>query len=191
MFFLLIETNKALRKHIVMINSYMKYIKKSNSGFSFMELMIVIAIIGITSGIGIATYPRDDYKVKKVVRGISADIQRTKMLAIRSGQNHRMVFNPAGGYTIVNAVTLAVDKTVNFTGQNSGVVWDTAVPSTIPGGAAPGDGISYGANILTFNPRGLGNQGYVYLNLNNNRYGIGTFASGIIILRRHDGAVWQ
>jgi prepilin-type N-terminal cleavage/methylation domain-containing protein len=179
----------------------LKQKKEKNLGFSLIELMVTIAIISVLSGIAISVYPRDEYKLKKVLRGISTDIQRTKMAAIRENKSHAILFNAAGGYTIysdpgadnsfANFADNTTEKTFDFVDYNSGINWDTAVPQAVPGGAGPADGISYANNLLTLNARGFCNQGYVYFNYRNNRYAIGTFASGIVILRRWDGAVWQ
>ena len=190
-----------------MKNSYKQHKKKTDSGFSLMELMVVVAIIGIVSGIAIAMYPKDEYRLKRVVREIATDIQNTKMSAIRANRSHAILFNPAGGYTIYSGSGLdgiwtgagvadnPIVKTVGFTDYATGVAWDTAVPAAVPGGVGPADGISYqvgaAANLLVLNSRGFCTQGYVYLNMRNLRYAIGTFASGILILRRWDGAAWQ
>ena len=64
--------------------------------------------------------------------------------------------------------------------------------SGVGGAAFPGDGVSYAGNVLAFNPTGFGNAGYVYLENDNNRtYAIGTLSSGIIMLKKWNGAAWE
>jgi type IV fimbrial biogenesis protein FimT len=71
-----------------------KYTKDS-SGFSFMELMVVIAMIGILSAVALPGLLRalPEQRLKNAARNLYADMQRARLLAVRENRPISVRFN--------------------------------------------------------------------------------------------------
>ncbi len=186
---------------------FIKKIRLSKSGFSFLELMVVIAIIGVLSVITIPSFiaTKNDRMLKNAARNLLSDMHRTRMGAIKDNQQWSINFTfgsgiPADpiniqfdGYNITDAVG-AVRKTVTFFDKLSGVTYNNGLARVdIPQAVFPtpplnADVVTYGAT-LTFNARGTCNAGYAYLtNTKGTTFGIGTLTSGIVIFKQWMGS---
>ena len=137
-----------------------------NSGFSLMELMMVIAIIGIMSALVIPMLFNAENRIKKVARTMYGDMERVKMIAVKNNTSCRMFFG-ADGYTIQDDAGNTL-KTVNFTSFAEGVTYGTGTATlaansgATPGNPAlPANGIGYAGapQRLTFNSRGTSSGG--------------------------------
>lgn len=168
-----------------------------HSGFTLMEVMIVIAIIAITSLITLPTILGNDRKVKKVARGLLSDMHFTRMSAINSNTSWSIVFDTAGNsYSIYSDTTnTTLVKTVSFSEYDSGVVYGLgpAGSNQVPEETqTEADGVSYLGKRVTFNSMGTSNNGYVYITHNNYAYALGSYAAtGNIKIRRWSGGGWQ
>ncbi|MCP3940831.1 MAG: prepilin-type N-terminal cleavage/methylation domain-containing protein [Desulfobacteraceae bacterium] len=163
-----------------------------SSGFSLMELMVVVAIIGILSGISVSWLLSSEHRIKKVARELMGDMQKIKLSAIKSNADRSIVFTVAG-YTIQDGDGTVL-KTFTFTGYAQGVQYGSAgatTNATVGGGAFPAGNISYNGDILTFNSRGTCNSGWVYLAYNDVAYAVGTLSTGIIKIRRWSNGAWR
>ena len=158
-----------------------------------MELMVVIAIIGILSAISIPMITSPEHRIKKVARDLLGDVQKIKMAALKDNLSWRIIF-ATGGYTVLDGNINTV-KTVVFSSYAEGVRYGHAgatTNATSGGGTFPVGDISYGANTLTFNPMGICNNGWVYLEYRGVTYAVGTLSTtGVIKIRRWAGGAWR
>lgn len=75
---------------------------KTRAGFTLLELLVVITIIGILSAVGIMSLPRDKIQVREASRIISADILRARSEAIRLNTRVELAFNVTNDSYILN-----------------------------------------------------------------------------------------
>lgn len=70
--------------------------KSAQSGFSLLEVMIVVAIIGIMAGFAIPGYfeYKERNKITSVANELYGNLQRVKSLAIRHNRNATITFTP-------------------------------------------------------------------------------------------------
>jgi len=102
--------------------------KRNNAGFTFYEIMVVIAIIGILSTIAVPNMIgwRDRAKLKGAFDNLRGDLQWAKSRAIRDNDQVAVVFEP-GRYQISDAA----GTTVRSRQLAAGIVLDLGA-STIP-----------------------------------------------------------
>ena len=172
---------------------FLKRIKLTQSGFTLMELMIVIAIAAIVSAFAIPNFSNAEHRVKKVARELMGSMQKTRVLAVKTNRDVAIEFDdnladgtPSPRYLIStqdddgNPVPVT---TVAFTDHGAGVQYNDGSGN----GAGP---VTYGSNILTFNSRGTCNGGFVYISYGDSAYRIGTLSTGVIRIQRLNGSSW-
>jgi type IV fimbrial biogenesis protein FimT len=141
---------------------------KAQKGFSVVELMIVIAIIGVGLIIGIPTYNttiKPTARLNGAGRQLYSDVQFARLQAIKDNVRCGIAFSAGPTYTVFIDNSPAnsqydggeeVIKTVNLANEYTKVQFDTS-----RGG---GDGISFTNNSFSIRPRGLAtNSGSVFL----------------------------
>ncbi len=165
----------------------------SSCGYTLSELIITIFIISVLTSIAIPGFTKwlPGYKLRIAAQELYSNIHHAKMLAIKENISCRLVFAPDdNGYYIIERNDGSIERTVflNRNGDSIDIRFgsgDAEKAANTSGGTAPEDGISYSYNKATFNSRGLGKSGYVYLcNRNGGAYAVGTWASGVIILKK-------
>ncbi len=140
---------------------------KANSGFTLVELMVVIAIMAVSLIIAIPTY---HFSIKPTVslngaaRQLYSDVQLTRLRAVSDNTRCGLFFFAGPGYTIFrdnnkNSKYDAGDevlKTVDLSREYPKVQFDTS-----QGG---GDGINFANNSFSMTAKGLATlDGEVYL----------------------------
>lgn len=189
--------------------------QQHNGGFTLIEMMIVIAIIGIAASIGAPNLMLwfDNLSVKSAARDLYSAMQEARMIAVRQNAQTAIVFDTTnssyyicsdpgadgwgsagdmigtGDNVIERRVSLlssAYKNRVRFGNGNA----------TTPVGSTFGDFVTYSStnNVLVINSRGISDDaGYVYLTNPNNgtAYAVGTRSSGLVRLLKWYGTTWQ
>jgi prepilin-type N-terminal cleavage/methylation domain-containing protein len=136
-------------------------IKTGQSGFTLIELMVVIAITGILAGISLYSYlqTRPARTLRSATRDVYSVMMQAKIEALRRGESVAAWFDIAN-----NAYTLFRDNGAGG-GTPSNGVQDGTEPTLIPATLLPalvifdpavgGDGVSFAGDVLIFSSRGL------------------------------------
>ena len=164
----------------------MLYYKKEY-GFSIVELMVVIAIIGIISAASVPNLKRwsRNHNVQSAAMDLYAHMQMAKLGAVKENKSWTINFNPDVllGYQVRNNAGNVV-KTVDFRTQyNSGIQY-----------VDPTETKTYDDPSIVFNPNGLSDIGYAYLSNKSKStyYRIGMlYATGSIKIEKWNGTQWK
>ena len=169
--------------------------RKDDRGFTLLQLIIIVGILGVLASIAIPQYSNwmPEYRLKSAARDLYSNMQLARLMAIKANKSYRLVFTTAGnGSYVVRRPDGTIEKRIDFRDYDSsgaiGYGGGNAIKNaTRSGGPLPNDGISFHYNKATFNSRGTGSSGYVYLeNSRGTAYAIGTLSSGLIVLKKWD-----
>lgn len=170
--------------------------KSGHKGFSLVEVMIVVALIGILLAVAVPNVLSwlPNMRLKAAARDLFSNMQRTRMEAVKTNQDWTIVFDTANGRYQIRAGDGTIRQTVTFADDYRSGVGFGHGSATTPIAGPFDDNVTYSTNVVTFNGRGTGNSGYVYLeNVNQDAtvYAVGTQTSGVIMLKKWTGGGWE
>lgn len=153
---------------------------QKRSGFTLIQLTIVIALLTILTAVGVPNFlswlPK--YRLKRAARDLYSNLHLAKMSAIKANKDCRVNYykNP-DRYTVD-----LLNKTIRLSDYKSGITFCGPNNQTF---AVP---------TITFNSRGTGNSGYAYLSNSGNTayYRVGPLTSGAVKLQKWSGGTsWK
>jgi len=178
--------------------------RKNNAGFTLIEILIVIAIIGIAAAIGMPQFLKllPNWRAKSAATDLLSNTQLAKLTAIRRGTNCVITFSGDPDAATPSQYTISIiNKTVQLDGYGS----QLAFRGPIQGSIYPrfeGDTIARPATwTLTFNSRGMvtGNAfntniaslEYTDTDPERTYYRAGATTAGVVQMQRYDGSIWK
>ena len=191
------------------MNKLMKWEKmKNKKGFTLVEVIIVVGLIGVMSAIAIPAINSwlPNYRLKGAARSVYSTMQKARILAVKTNKDTAIIFDPVNNkYELcdnwVAGACAGNLQMTDFSVVGSGVGYGHGNATNQANVAAtafpmvPDDDVSYSSpiNVATFNSRGLGNAGYVYLGnmQNSTTYAIGSLSSGSIKILKWRGGTWE
>ena len=177
-------------------------------GFTKIELLVTISILALCAGIALPGFLNwlPAYRLKGAVRDLYSNLQLAKSAAIRDRGEWAIQFDKVGNrYQVVGggadrAYSTAHDnvvlKTVILSDYGSGLSFGPGSATRKVGENEPiEDCLSYPGDRVVFDSRGMATGtlgGYAYLQNNRNAcYAVGTWSSGIVVLRKWNGSAWE
>jgi len=170
-----------------------RHYAKDEAGFSFAELMVVIALIGILSAIALPSLlgGMPEKRLKNTARNLYSDLQKARLQAVKENRNITVTFNTAGGtysYTEKDAV-----RTADLTDHGEVSYGLGSVSGDICTWNIDNSSVCEQAAAIAFTNTGTATAGSVYLqNKNKNAcYAVNVTSFGAISIKRFNGSSWE
>ncbi|MCI5146617.1 MAG: prepilin-type N-terminal cleavage/methylation domain-containing protein [Candidatus Electrothrix sp. AR3] len=181
-----------------MIKKIKKY-TKDTAGFSFVELMVVIGLIGILSAISVPNLLKSlpEKRLKGATRNLYADLQKARLLAVKENQNVTVRFDTVNIFYYLDNdqtgepgnATWEADELKKDLADYGGVEYGCSATST----NWNGDSILSITGDITFNNMGEATNRSIYLQSQNNQevcYAVTVTRYGAVKIRRFSGS-WE
>jgi Tfp pilus assembly protein FimT len=144
--------------------------------------MVVLAIIAIMSAVAVPNVMAwlPSHRLRSAATDLHDNLQLVRLAAVKNNRSISINFAASPDrywFSIPNKPT----QTIRLDSYGSGVRFEG--PS----------GQTFQAATITYNNRGLSNQGYTYLsnNTNSGYYRIGPLSSGVINYHHYNGSSWE
>jgi type II secretory pathway pseudopilin PulG len=178
------------------------------AGFTKVELLVAVSILAVSASLAVPGFSRwlPNYRLKGAVRDLYSNLQLAKSAAIRDRGEWAIKFNPSGNnYQVVSggpdrvystSADNIVQKTVILPDYGSGCGYGPGGATRKVGQNEPiGDSVSFPGDRVVFNSRGMTTGtfgGYAYIQNDRNAcFAVGTWSSGIVVLRKWNGSAWE
>lgn len=163
----------------------------SEKGYTLMEMMTVLAITASLSTLGFTAFSTQiaHQHLTDAGRQVISDLRLVRQKAIAEGVSAQVRFDPSGRkYTLPGLGERTLPARIRF-----GL---TPEISPLPDSARPDDGVSFGGNVLTFQPNGTitGLGGAVYLtndSVRDEAVALSVITTGRVKVRRWSGNEWK
>lgn len=137
--------------------------KTGQRGFTLIEVIIVVAIIGILAGVALPVLLNSlpNMRLRGAARDVYSIMMQAKTEALRRGENVTLLFvSPGNTYTMfldngAGVGGVANDEVIN--GTETVLVIATSLPDrvTYDPAVGGGDGVTFANNALVFSTRGI------------------------------------
>ncbi|MDY6839218.1 MAG: prepilin-type N-terminal cleavage/methylation domain-containing protein [Thermodesulfobacteriota bacterium] len=185
---------------------------RRDSGLTIVELMVAIALLAILVNVASPSFMEWQHhqRLMRAARDLYSNMQHTKLGAIKANANWAMVFDNSvtpGRYFICsddggdgwdgpaqmggNDTQVKEARLVAYSSEIDYGHGHATTNASAAGGAFPANDISYTANVVVFDSRGMCNAGYVYLENHRTKavaqrhtYAVGTRTNGVVFSRK-------
>ncbi len=113
--------------------------KRGQAGYSLIELMVTVTMIGIVAGIAISHVRPSGYELDAAAARLVADVRLTRASATSRGVHYRLVVNDAAT-TAIERMREAAHGTWN---RDASDVRTTSLPKTVRLATAPGTALEF------------------------------------------------
>jgi len=178
------------------------------AGFTKLELLVAMSILAISTSLAVPAFSRwlPNSRLKGAARDLYSNLHLAKSGAIRDRGEWAVKFDTGGkSYQVVSGGPdgiysttgdNVVQKTVSLPAYGSALSFGPGSATRKVGQNEPiGDIVSFTGDRVVFNSRGMTTGtlgGYAYLqNDRNTCYAVGTWSSGIVVLRKWNGSAWE
>lgn len=172
---------------------------RGKSGFTLVEMMVVIAVAGVLTAIAIPTYiawlPR--HRANGAARQLFTDLQYARMRAISENNDYKVEFDTGNNLYKVYDDTVLV-KTINI-GEHSGIAYGYS-SSTNWNGDTISSSVTFTGTppSVTFQPTGRANKnGSIYLKptedstRKDRQRAISVISTGRVRMYKNNSTTWE